>query len=493
MRFADLLLLAACLLWVAGLFLGQGRNRRFLLGFLAVAGLAGALQVGLNQYRWQLVPAYLLLLAASFTAALRIGGGPARPSPRWRMVVGRILLVVALLIAVGLPVWLFPEIRYERPTGAYQVGYRSEIWVDSTRGDTFTPAPNDLRQLPVRIWYPADNDGHAARVTAYPKPRVLAEALTSALPGGKTPAFVFTSLGSGLTWARADLPVTGAERSFPLLVFSHGLGTSPAHYGFEMAELASHGYVVVSVEHTHTSTGTLLQNGEVVNTRPEDSKVLQTDSTATTMADLWAADGRFVIDRMFALARNDPRQMLTGRIDTTRVGYFGHSFGGTTAANVMAADARVLTGINMDGYLAGRAWINGLDRPFLQMRSDSIDINAIPEEQLKQVGITRDDLRNLIVDWNRRTVSVIRGGGSEVHIKGTAHMNYSDLPLWSPPVSRMIQQAGSIAPRRAHRIINEVTLAWFDRNLKGKGPTIEELVTRYPELELRAGENRTKD
>jgi hypothetical protein len=187
---------------------------------------------------------------------------------------------------------------------------------------------------------------------------------------------------------------------------------------------------------------------------------------------------------MFDLARHDPRQLLGGRIDTTRVGYWGHSFGGATAANVMALDRRVQAGMNLDGYLAGTAWINGLDRPFLQLRSDSIDIMSLPEDLLEQAGMTRESLLRTFEDWKVRTRSIIRAGGYDVHLVGSAHGNYSDIPLWSPVVSRLIQQGGPIDPRRAHQVINALTIEWFDRNLKGKGKTVEQVAEANPEVRI---------
>jgi predicted dienelactone hydrolase len=393
--------------------------------------------------------------------------------------------VLGTLAVVAIPTMLFPRITYVRPTGPYPVGVRSEYWVDSSRAETFTPDPGDYRRLLVEVWYPADPGKDALRVRSHPHPDRLAAALGASEPG-KVPTFVFRSLGSGLTWAWADQPVSGAERAFPLLVFSHGFGGTRVQNGFEMAELASHGYIISSVEHTWNAAGTVFPDGSIAGMDSASAAVLSSDSNSVRIVNVWAADGRFVIDRMFALDRADPRQMLAGRIDTTRVGYFGHSFGGATAAQVMALDPRVLTGINMDGYLAGTAWVNGLDRPFLQFRSDSLDVAKLPDDQLEAAGTTRDKLRALLRDWDMRTEAVVRGGGMQVHLRGSAHMNYSDMPLWSPMLMRMTKQAGPIAPRRAHAIINAITLAWFDHYLKGKPAGIlENLPAAFSEVELR--------
>lgn len=479
-------LLALCLVWTVGVVAGLSSPplrvspravRTWHLGFLVVAGTVGTVIVAGNEYRWPLLPAYLFLIVTSFTAALRLGGEPREAGAAWKRWTLRALLVAVTAGVVAVPLWILPAVRYERPTGPLAVGTRQEFWVDSSRGESFTPDPSDHRRLLVQVWYPADAGEAGQRVRAHPFPRELALGLA----GGQGPAMLmYDGMGRGLTWAMADVPVSGAARTFPLLIFSHGFGGTRVQNNFQMAELASHGYVIASVEHTHTALGTVFPGGDVVHMRREDAAVLASDTTMLRVADLWAADGRFVIDRMFALARNDPRGMLAGRIDTTRVGYFGHSFGGATAANVMATDPRVAAGINFDGYLAGRAGLTGLDRPFLQVRSDTLAIDELPEELLAQAGVTRERLRAMLKDWKARTRAVVGGGGHDLHLVGSGHMNYSDMPLWSAPLLRMGRQAGPINVRRAHRIINALTIAWFDRHLKGKAE--DPLTLGFPEL-----------
>jgi predicted dienelactone hydrolase len=430
-----------------------------------------------------LVPAYLILLFASIAASLQLGHPTPAAKARWRLEVGGGFLVVALGVAVAVPAWLFPVVRYDKPTGPYQVGTRAEYWVDSSRTDPFA-AGGGPRRLLVQVWYPAEPGPRAERVQNHPDADAFARGFAQSVPG-HLPWFLFASMGRGLTWAYADAPVSGAERSFPLLLFSHGFGGTRFQNGFQMAELASHGYVIASVEHVGNAIGSVFPDGSVTNMDSTHGKPLASDSGATRYADIWAADGEFVIGRMLGLARGDPRQMLTGRVDTLRIGYFGHSFGGTTAANVMAIDRRVLAGINMDGYLAGRAWVSGLDRPFLQFRSDPFDYSKLPDYELKKAGMTREALRQLVVDWDRRTARVLAGGGLQVHVLGTNHLNYSDQPLWSPWLAERLQLTGSIDYRRAYTIINALTLAFFDRYVKGKpAPLLDDPARTFPELEV---------
>jgi predicted dienelactone hydrolase len=460
----ELLLFTLPIAWVLGVLAGGRHHERFLVAFLAGTLVAGTVHVSAGEPRWPLVPLYLFIGIVAFRAALDLGHLDDRPVPTWRRVLARLGLGLVAAVVVLVPGWLLPQVRYQPPTGPYQVGTRAEYWVDSTRPEVFTPDPGDLRRLAVQIWYPAEPGPEAERVRLHPFPDRLARVLAAGMPG--MPAFIFSGLGRGVTWAFEEAPVSGAERSFPLLVFSHGFGGTRFQNGFQMAEIASHGYVIVAADHSHTAAGTVFPDGAEAVMDSATAKVLESDSVSTRVVNIWAADGRFLIDRMLELVRADPKRMLTGRIDTTRIGYFGHSFGGATAAQVMSQDTRVLAGINMDGYLAGTAWVAGLDRPFLQMRSDSIDVGAFSEEELARVGTSREKLRALVREWDRRTGPVIAAGGLEVHVVGTAHMNYSDYPLWSPPLTRILGLAGSANHQRAHQLVNALTLAFFDRHLK---------------------------
>lgn len=458
----DLLLLGLPPLWVFGVFRGWHRKERWLVGTIAAATLAGAVHVAVGAPRWGLLPLYLFDLGAAFVSALRLGHMP-EVRPRWRQVVARTLMLAAAALAVLTPTWLLPIPSYERPTGPYQVGTRTEYWVDSTRAESFTFDTTDHRRLMVQMWYPGEPEPGSRRVRSHPAPAELA---TATAGRSRLNRALLGTLGMGLTWARADIPMSGAERTFPLLVFSHGFGGSRTQNGFQMAELASHGYVIVSADHTYHASGTRFPDGAVAWPDSLSQTQIRQDSIAVRFVNLWAADGRFLIDRMSALVREDPRRLFTGRIDTTRIGYFGHSFGGATAAQIMSQDPRVIAGLNMDGYPFGTAWEAGLSRPFLELRGDPVDPGTIPEEQLEAAGMSRAMLQALFDSWGGRTTTLTQGGGLGVHLRGATHMNFSDQPLWSPALARPLGIAGPVDVREGHRLINAVVLGFFDRHLK---------------------------
>jgi hypothetical protein len=68
-----------------------------------------------------------------------------------------------------------------------------------------------------------------------------------------------------------------------------------------------------------------------------------------------------------------------------------------------------------------------------------------------------------------------------LRIAGSGHYDYSDLPLLSP-VTRLFKAKGPINGRRAARIINDYTLAFFDSHLRERPSPLLNGEKRYKEV-----------
>ncbi len=277
------------------------------------------------------------------TATQRVPGPPfppRRPGParRWlsraafALVIGAALLIhgVAAVLSFGPETpdqgglaepATAPAAAFTAP-GPYAVGTR-------TLGLTA-----DDRALALVTWYPA-------RVTSGAPRADNAIALRMAPPLGTVALAV--SRGSAVAGADAlPRPPAGAPTSggWPLVVLSPGFAFSSTAYGWLAEHLASHGFVVVGIEHAEWLDPGRLWAATV--DRPADVRALLTalagpSGAAVTTADAMPspADDRVAAE---AWTVDD----LAGIVDSESVAVLGHSYGGYTA--LAAAGARFDTG-----------------------------------------------------------------------------------------------------------------------------------------------------
>ncbi|HKZ28317.1 MAG TPA: hypothetical protein VJ482_01605 [Acidimicrobiia bacterium] len=91
------------------------------------------------------------------------------------------------------------------------------------------------------------------------------------------PSFVLDHLALARTHSYPDAPLSDAEERYPVIVYSHGW-TGFRTVNVDQSEaLASHGYVVVSIDHTYGSIVTVFPDGRSVgldqNALPEGEDV----------------------------------------------------------------------------------------------------------------------------------------------------------------------------------------------------------------------------
>jgi predicted dienelactone hydrolase len=115
-----------------------------------------------------------------------------------------------------------------------------------------------------------------------------------------------------------------ATHPVPIIIFSHGLGGSRDGYGYLGEYWASHGYVSVHVQHLGSDSAVWLDSLDGGPMAAMHRAVANLRNAANRPLDV-----SFAIDRLTALNR-DTNSPLHGRLDLTRIGVAGHSFGAFT-------------------------------------------------------------------------------------------------------------------------------------------------------------------
>jgi dienelactone hydrolase len=401
------------------------------------------------------------------------------------------LIVLGLTVAgvgtVGAVLWR--GIPFPPPTGPHQVGRTSYHLVDASRPEIFSEATDDVRELMITVHYPADTGARAPRAPY--ADATLAAGIADAF---NIPSFIFSLLHSH---ALDRPPCQTHEGGFPVVIFSPGLGAPPLLYTATLEDLASHGFVVVSISHPYSIAVTVFPDGRIVRQseaglktessleEPGDSQ--ESDAPTEALGTIWVKDVRFVLDELARLNQED--KLLAGRFDLSRVGIFGHSFGGATAARTVQIDERFRAGINMDGTDFRVTAGAGIGRPMMWL---SAELHEVDEAALAKAGKTRAWFDEAWRTHERRSAELLQGtaDGSRVRIRGTAHLSFaSDSALvgstwpWSWVVSGT--DLGTIPGRRGVLITNTLVVGFFQKHLQDQSaPLSKGSIGEFPEVEL---------
>ncbi len=479
MRPIEILLLVANLVTFFVLVIPPLRAVRW-MGYAAViALLIAGMQVLVEGYRWQMIPAYALsglFFLVWLRQTIAPAGVPAGGGLNNRLVVGLAigLGVLSLALSIVLPLML-PVFRLPQPSGPYAIGTLTYHWVDNARPEIFTDDPNDRRELMVQIWYPAAGNPSSPRAPYVPDPRVLAGLLRLI----HAPEFLFDQFKYVNTHAIPSAPAADGELSYPVLIFASGRGGFRQESTHMFEELASHGYVVAGIDQPYASTGVIFPDGRLVTL---DARLLP-GPTGGLPADrkffddvvipYLAKDVIFTLDQLTVLNQADPNGILTGRLDVQRAGIFGPSLGGLVGAEACYMEPRLRVLLAMDVHMPADVVRAGLKQPTMFI---SREAKWMQLEHWTQADI------DLTTTTMRAVYDSLPGDGYLVLVPGMFHPNFSDAALYSPLFS-WLGLTGPIDGDRANSIIGSYTLAFFDKHLKGQpAALLDGPAEEYPEV-----------
>jgi dienelactone hydrolase len=327
-----------------------------------------------------------------------------------------------LLLVATLPAIVFPAYDPMPTTGEHRVAAATRTYLDPARPGLFTD-DGQPRRLTVAYWFPDD---------------------------------------------RRD----GLDAGYPLIVYSHGgAGIRTANRSL-FAELASHGYVVASIDHTHHSLYTTDTEGRTTwIDRTYWRELNQEDASVDRQASLrsyrrWLQvridDLDLVLDHVLREAAGSPSMAPYARVDGDRVAVMGHSLGGAAALGigrirddisaVVALESPVLWDI--EGVAGGEfVWNDDpYPVPVLHLYSDSSWEHLAEWPQYAA--------NHALLDGTEATVV-------NVHLAGVGHFGLTDLALTSPLLTRLLEgHTPAMDPRSALQVVNEVTLEFVDTHLR---------------------------
>jgi hypothetical protein len=257
------------------------------------------------------------------------------------------------------------------PTGRYRIGTVSLHLVDRSRRDPWLAVARP-RELMISVWYPATDDARYPWAPWIPRAAgklflqhvIPAPPLTqpgsagsaTPTPTVSVPQVSLVGVRLPVTRARRGAPVDRSELRYPVVLYSPGYQEDRELGTGLVSDLASRGYIVVTTDYTYEAAEVEFPGGRVEVSRQPDNT-----SAILKAARVRIADTLFVLAELAELnsginpdAEHQPLPAgLAGALDLDRIGMFGHSLGGSTAAQAMAAGPLVRAGVDMDGSIVG--------------------------------------------------------------------------------------------------------------------------------------------
>jgi dienelactone hydrolase len=371
------------------------------------------------------------------------------------------------------------------PTGPRQVGRHLHDFVDHRRHDIYAPRPGAPRELSLCLWYPAQPAADADRSTA------------PYLPPAWQP--VADALGVRAehldSHAATDAPLSTEQNQYPVVLLSPSGFTA-----FVMAalaeELASHGFVVVGVNHTYEAPVTVFSDGRVAPMNPAATAGVLGRASGSheeafgrraAVCLYKAADLLAVADHLSTL-RDHPLQLDRDHLDVEAVAAVGHSFGGNAALEWCVADRRCRSAVNLDGAIWTDVATRAIPKPVLQVLADHPELE-LPPAQALAAGVAPDlawyqaEQRVVFEGW--RSVHRLAQPGATAHLAGATHTSFMDVPFLPVATDSPLRHLPdpAIEPSRVWRITSDLLATFLARHLLGhSGASLDRVMGARPEV-----------
>lgn len=367
------------------------------------------------------------------------------PKKIGRIIISCVLSIIILSLSL-IPSYVFADYNGLPTSGEYSVATAKAILVDDSRIETFED-DGSYREVPVYLFYPEQEP----------------------------------------------------SEQLPVVFFSHGaFGYYQSNYS-TYAELASNGYIVISMEHPYhsmftkdTSGKTVIVDNEMFNNTmriqdTRDGSITEEEVFEITKEwiDLRLADANFVIDTMKTaseeqvLSKNwnttaeDEKNIigLLPMMDFEHIGFLGHSLGGATAVSLGRMRDDIDAVIDLDGTMLGEILYVEDGADVINTEPYPVPLFSIDNQEHHDDRITIREKGELYTNNVVHDNAVI---SYNTYIKNSGHMNFTDLPMFSPVLAKMLG-TGEVNPEECMQTVNRLVLAFFDEYLKGMGTfTVQE-------------------
>ena len=156
-----------------------------------------------------------------------------------------ILIALVLFLLVRGAYYIFHPTLFVKPMGKYAIGTVSYWVTDPDREEIFITDKHQARQIPIQVWYPAENTSQSDYAPYIPEATKVSEAISELL---HIPKALLYPLQFKRSNALVKAPVNKEKAQYPVLLYLTGLYGHRCINTFQIQELVSQGYIVVGID-----------------------------------------------------------------------------------------------------------------------------------------------------------------------------------------------------------------------------------------------------
>ncbi|KAH8764362.1 hypothetical protein F5883DRAFT_422442 [Diaporthe sp. PMI_573] len=339
------------------------------------------------------------------------------------------------------------RVYFPEPSGNYYVGKTQHVFNLTSPGFPVTPdGCNDTdAYIVVTILFPTEQEPTpetSSKYMDYELARLIEE-------GWDIPTGELQRLWTTVQWQPPVLTSPREELKLPTLLFSPGAGMPCSSSTLVTADMVSHGYTVICIDH------------------PGEAPYLQIPYTNGNAGVYGLAIDYDWADEQVLRGVNDRRKKgvdallelypalvddFSAPFNTSSYLHFGFSMGGSLGSDIVSRHDAVLAGVNYDGMFIDSYFSNStvdVRKPFLMFRDD---------QGREATDPTWDWFQGNQTGWWRH-----------LKVLGSHHLDFSDVGLWFEllGVNDTGPSTGTIEPLRMREVMNTFTMDFFERVLRG--------------------------
>lgn len=334
-----------------------------------------------------------------------------------KILIPLIIIAIFILLPIILRFIVFPPHKSPKVTGSHNVLVTEYTWTDESRVETYSDTGAN-RSVTIKVWYPEE------------------------------------------------------EGTYPLVLFSHGsTGMIDSNYS-TCTELASNGYVAVSVAHPYQAIYVESTDGKKTFIDSEFMKDVMTDNgessveheqTVYEKSREWMAirtgDVNFVLDTILTKVQEEDAEPFN-KINPDKIGVFGHSLGGATAVMVGRLRDDIDAVIDLEGTMLGE-YVGFENGKYLYNEVPYpvplLDVNSKAVYE-KASAVQTQEYVNFYTGKNAITFHA-------AIFEDAGHLNFTDLPVISPILGKVLGTGNTDALECIEKV-NEMVLHFFNFYLK---------------------------